>query len=34
MLLDHPSKLKYINEIQKYEYLMEWNKNFIYNDNL
>lgn len=29
MLSDHPSKLKNINEIQKYEFTIEWNKFFI-----
>lgn len=27
MFLDHPSKLIYINEIQKHEFIIEWNKN-------
>lgn len=30
MFLDHP----YINEIQKHEFIIEWNKNFVYIDNL
>lgn len=34
MFLDHPSKLIYINEIQKHEFIIEWNKNFVYIDNL
>lgn len=36
MFLDHPSKIIYINEIQKHEFIIEclWNKNFVYIDNL
>lgn len=35
MFLDHPSKIiYYINEIQKHEFIIEWNKNFVYIDNL
>lgn len=33
MFLDHPSKLIYINEIQKHEFITEWNKNCVYIDN-
>lgn len=34
MLSDHPSKLKNINEMQKYEFTIEWNNFFYkYNDN-
>lgn len=34
MFLDHPSKLIHINEIQKQEFITEWNKNIVYIDNL
>lgn len=34
MFLDHPSKIIYINEIQKHEFITKWNKNFVYIDNL
>lgn len=34
MFLDHPSKIIYINEIQKHEFIIEWNEIFVYIDNI